>query len=274
MLYFLKRITMAKQPTCEEGVILQTPEESQNITRERIQEQLPRGTSVVVTDAVMQSLATMEDDTSLPQNLLEESFMSYLYLLGKGKGLSVVQLINAIKFCNLKRNMTNRKSWSIVFPTKYRQLMDAGKPVDNHVSMFSGTWLVQEIDKEMLIPVHLQYASAFHQAMNVNMKIMHGDAGVDADGERIGVTAMVRHLAAKTVLEITKAPETAKIDITVGQSDEMVAVKEREVSALEKIVENQQKEFRKGGKTIDVQAIHTRISKASIGRPDEGLGNV
>ena len=200
--------------------------------------------------------------------------MSYLYLLGKGKGLSVTHLINAIKFCNLKRNMTNRAAWSIVFPGKYAQLIGDGKPVDNHVSMFSSTWLVQEIDKEMLIPVHLQYASAFHQAMSVQMKIMNGNAGVDSEGERIGVTAMVRHLAAKTVLEIARAPETAKIDITVGQSDEMVAVKEREVSALEQIVENQQKAFRAGKNTMDVQAIHARIIDATVSKPDESLADV
>jgi len=262
------------QPTYESGVNLQVPDESQFITKQRILDQLPKGTSISVSDAVINTLINMEEDTDLPQNLLEESFMSYLYLLGKGKGLSVLQLINAIKFCNLKRNMSNRNAWSIVFPAKYKQIVERGKQVDNHVSMFSGTWLVQEIDKEMLIPVHLQYAADFHQAMGVNRRMMKGDGGVDNDGNAINVTAMVRHLASKTILEIAKPPETAKIDITIGQSDEMVAVKEREVSALETIVANQQKAFRSGKKTIDVQAIHARITDASVKRPDEDLADV
>ena len=72
---------MAK-PTLEDGVILQTPQESQHISREKILAQLPKGTNVVVTDAILKSLATMEDDTSLPQNLLKNHLcLTFIYLV-------------------------------------------------------------------------------------------------------------------------------------------------------------------------------------------------
>jgi len=263
-----------KTKKLELGPVLVVPRESQNITREKLISMLPKKTNVSVTDAMLRTINSMEEDTGLPQNLMEEDLMSYMYLLGKGKKLSVEQLINAIKFCNLKRNVSNVKAWAIVFPDKYDRLISEGKTIDNHVSMYSGSWLVQKIDEEMLMPVHMQYAAAFHKAMGVNMKMMMGDGGLDADDNPIPVTAMVRHLAAKTVLEVTRQPETAKIDIMIGQSDETLAVQERQAVALEQIIANQQVAFRKGNKAIDVQTIHHRIDKQSSSNVDEDLNDV
>lgn len=254
----------SKKVNLNNGEILITPEESQNITREKLKKMLPKGTSVSITDEVMKSLHSMEDDTGLPQNLLEEEFMTYTYLLGQKKGVSLMQLINAVKFCNLKRNRNNSQAWAIVFPAKYDELIAAGKPVDNFVSMYSATWLVQEIDKEMSIPVHFQYAGAFHKAMNVNIRMMQGDGGVDSDGEPINVTAMVRHLAAKTILEITRQPEESTLNIKVGQTDEMVQIQQEQADHLAAIVKNQQEQFKKGGRAIDIQKIHMRIDNQNV----------
>ena len=206
----------------------------------------------------------MEEDTGLPQNLMEEDLMTYTHLLGQKKGVSIEQLINAIKFCNLKRTRSNVKSWAIVFPKKYDRLVSEGKGVDNHVSMYQGSWLVQQIDKEMLIPVHMQYAGAFHQAMSVNMRMMNGDGGVDANGERISVTAMVRHLAAKTILEITKQPEESTLNIKVGQSDAMLEAQNDMNRSLEAIVSAQEKAFRSGKDVAELQKIHVNVIEAEI----------
>lgn len=263
---------MAKaKPRLDKGETLIVPEESQNITREKLKKMLPKGTSVSITDEVMKALANMENDTGLPQNLLEEEFMTYSYLIGNKKGLGLMHLINAVKYCNLKRNRSNIKAWAIVFPEKYDELTAAGKPVDNFVSMYNATWLVQEIDKEMLIPVHMQYASAFHQAMNVNIKMMKGDGGVDANGDPINVTAMVRHLAAKTVLEITKQPEESTLNIKVGQSDELVKIQREQADSMAQIVKMQQEQFKKGAKAIDIQKIHMRVEDQNIDAIDAEL---
>ncbi len=256
------------------GPVLVIPEDRQGFTKEKLEALLPRGSSITVDDEVLAALDKMEEDTDLPQELMEEEFMTYSYLLGKGKGLGILQLINAVKFCNLKRTTSNLQSWAIVFPAKYDRLVASGRQIDNHVSMFNTSWLVQEIDKEMAMVVHLQYAGAFHKAMSTQIALMGGRGGVNTDGEAIEVSAMVRHLAAKSVLEIARPPEELKISHTHTESDELIAAKGRQADALEAIVANQQAAFRSGAKTIDVQAIHRRIDKASSVRPDEGLNNV
>jgi len=261
----------SSKPDMSKGERLIIPQESQNITREKLKDQLPKNTSVAVTDEVLRLLNNMEEDTGLPQNLMEEEFMTYTYLLGQKKGVSIEQLINAIKYCNLKRTRSNRRAWAVTFPVKYDRLITNGKSVDNHVSMFEKSWLVQQVDKAMLIPVSMQWAQAFNSAMNVNIKMMHGDAGEDNNGDPIFVSPMVRHLAAKTVLDIAKPIEDATINIKIGQSDEMLEAKKEENRLLADIIKNQQDQFRKGANPQDVQKIHMRIDKQTVDFVDAEL---
>ncbi len=255
----------------EAGIPLVIPKSPQNITKKKLESMLPRGSSVTVTEKNIEDIADMELTTDLPQNLLEEEFMSYTHLLGQKKNLSVDHLINAIKFCNLKRTKSNRDSWSITFPAKSDELKALGKPIDNHVAMYNGTWLVKELDKSMAMVVGLQYAGAFHQAMNVNINMMKGNGGVDHEGEPIAVSAMVRHLAAKTILEIAKPIEDINVNLVTSKSDAEVELQEKQVDVLEQILANQQAEFKKGAKPIDVQKIHARVASNSIDAIDAEL---
>ena len=95
-----------KADVSKHGVI---PVESQNLTVEKLRKFLPRGSSVQVTEEIVNVLRSMEDDTGLPQNMLEQDVLSYMHMVGK-QGVSIIDLANAIKFCNLKRNISNKKA--------------------------------------------------------------------------------------------------------------------------------------------------------------------
>ena len=205
----------------------------------------------------------MGDEVDLPQNLLEEDFMTYIQLISKTKGLGITHLINAIKYCNLKRTRSNIKAWAITFPKKYDRLVDAEKSVDNHVSMYEKSFLVQEIDKEMIVPVHLQYAGAFHKLANQNMRIAMGDAGMDEYGERKKVSAMVMQQACKTGMEMFRAPETAKIDITVSANDAMLESQNEMNNHLEALVKSHAAAFRKGEDVSKLQIVHHEVEVVS-----------
>ena len=169
----IKKDTLLSTPASSANRM--TPPASQGITKERIRSLLPKKTSIAVTDEVMKLVQNMEADTGLPQELLEEDFLGYMHLLSNGKNTnSLVELANAIKFCNLKRNYTNKEAWAIVFPTKYNQLVEENRQVDNFVSMYANSKLVVAIDKEMLIPIHLQYAPYFHAAVKKQFELMNG----------------------------------------------------------------------------------------------------
>ena len=233
------------------AVVRAVPDESQNITREKLKKFLPKGTAVQVTDEILELVAGMEDSTGLPQNLLEEDLMSYMHLLGKGTGMK--ELINAIKYCNLKRNRTNKEAWAIVFPAKHDELVAAGKPVDSFVSMYNSSRLVVAIDKEMLVPAYIQYSAYHHAAINKQYRLMNGD-----DGQGGQVSAMVMHLAAKELAVITKMPEEKSIELKIGMSDAAAAAQQEMNNNLAMIVANQAAMFASGMHPAEIQKIHSK----------------
>ena len=92
------------------------PFQEQHITKEKLKALLPRKTTIAVTDEIMKLIHNMEEDTGLPQEMMEEDLMSYTHLLS-GTTNGMKDLVNAIKFCNLKRNYENKVAWSIVIGT-------------------------------------------------------------------------------------------------------------------------------------------------------------
>ena len=237
------------------------PKDSQNITREKLKKFLHKGSSTQVTDEVLEAISNMERDTGLPQNLLEEDVMSYLHLVGKIGGVGIGELVNAIKYCNLKRNRSNKEAWAIVFPKKYDELTEAGKPVDNFVSMYNGSKLVVAIDKEMIIPVYVQYSAYRHAAINKQYQLMNRD-----DGHGGNVSPMVMHLASKELYAMTKMPEDNKtIELKVGMSDAAMAQQQEMNDTLASLVANQARMFASGMSAADVQKVHSiRVVEESI----------
>lgn len=235
-----------------EGNMIASSRESQNITREKLKKFLPKGSSAQVTDEILEMISKMEEDTGLPQNSLEEDVMSYLHLVGKVGGVGIYELVNAIKYCNLKRNRTNKEAWAIVFPRKYDELVAADKAVDNFVSMYNSSKLVVAIDKEMLIPTYIQYSSYHHAAIKKQFQLMQGD-----DGHGGNVSAMVMHLAAKELATITKMPEEKSIELKIGMSDAAMAQQQEMNDALAQLVANQSRMFAEGMQPDQIQKVHS-----------------
>jgi len=234
------------------------------ITKSRLEGLLPKGSKHNITDEILELVDNMESDTGLPQELLEEEVMSYMYILKKAPRTSVTELINAVKFCNLKRNHTNEDAWKIVFPDRYDKLVEEGKQIANHVAMYNSTKLVQEIDKEMLIPFHIQYASYQHAAIKKQYDLMNGRAAPNANGEPMTCSPMVQHLAAKALLEATKMPETAKIDLTVSKSEEEVSMQQEMNMQLAQLVKMQKARLDAGEDISTVQKIGINLNSDAV----------
>ena len=232
------------------------PESHQYITIDRIKELLPKNTSVTVTEEIVQLIHNMEEDTGLPQELLEEDLMSYMHLLGGTRGLGVKDLINAIKFCNLKRNYNNKEAWAIVFPDKYKRLVENNKQVDNHVSMYNSSKLVVAIDKEMLLPASITHSPYFRKAVNELYKIgVLGDGGKNAKGEQMTVSPMVKVQALKELINVTKPPEEQQLNISINPGETALNMQKEMNEQLKAIVANQRVRLEAGEDIIDVQAI-------------------
>lgn len=244
------------------------PESTQYITLDKIKSLLPAKTNIAVTEEIVSLINNMEEDTGLPQELLEEDLMSYTHILGGMKGVGMKDLVNAIKFCNLKRNYDNQESWAIVFPDKHNRLIELNKPVANHVSMYNNSKLVVAIDKEMLIPVHLQYAPYFHAAVKKQFELMNGKSNTkDKHGNTDKVSPMVQHLAAKELAVLTKQPEEQKLAISINPGEVAISMQQEMNDQLKAIVAGQKKRLEAGESIIDVQEIGLDFSE--VGRDEQ-----
>ena len=242
-----------------------TPDKKFNLTKEKIETYLPRGSSHKVTDEIVKLVGSMEEDTGLPQDLMEEELLGYLHLAAKVPRTKLKELINAVKYCNLKRNYDNKKAWSIVFPDKYDKLVDEDRQIDSHVAMYNQSALVVEIDKEMLIPFHLQYQPYFHAAVKKQYDLMNGRAAPNSDGEAMSVTPMVQHLASKALMEVTAMPQEAKIDLTISKGAEEIDLQKEMNRQLADLVIMQKRRLDAGESIDTVQQIGLNLGEALEG---------
>lgn len=243
------------------------PDAPQGITVDKLKALLPKKTNIAVTTEIVDLINNMEEDTGLPQELMEEDVMSYTHLLSTMKGVGMKDLVNAIKFCNLKRNYENKDAWAITFPDKYNKLVAANKQVDNHVSMYNSSKMVVAIDKELLIPVSLTYAPYFHFAVKKQFEIANGRGIKDKDGKEVTVSPMVQHLAAKELALLTKPLEEQKLAVTVNPGEAALSMQEAMNNQVSQLVALQKQRIDAGEDITDVQVIG--ISFDDIGVPDE-----
>ena len=221
------------------------PESGQFITAERLKQM------------ILKIINNMENDTGLPQEYMEEKLMSNMHLLKGRQGVGIEKLINALKFCNLKQNMTNEKAWSIVFPKKYNELVTAGKQVDNHVSMYNKSDLVVEIDKAMLLSACIQYMPENRRAMERLVELMEGKGA--NEGEKAG--PMVQYNAAKTIIEMTTMPEDMNINLKVGMDEESKSIQESLFEQLKRTADIQMAKLQSGASITDIQRLGVKAEK-------------
>ncbi len=220
-----------------------------SIDKEKLQRLLPKGSNHRVTDEIIELIHAMEKDTGLFQDYMEESLLSHLPALREVK-VGLHEYVNAIKYCNLKRGMSNEKAWEIVFPEKYKKLHDAGKQISNHVAMYNSSKIVVKIDAQMMIDVKIQYAPIFHKAIQHQVKLMTNNE----------VSFHVQHLASKTLIDTLMPAEEQKVSIKIGQTDEAKESQTKMYDEMRKIAENQQRLLKEGHKLEDIQKLNLTIA--------------
>lgn len=221
---------------------------SQNIDKEKLKRLLPKGTAHVVADEIIDLINGMENHTGLFQDYMEESFLSHLPVLKEVK-VSLREYIDAIKFCNLKKGMTNSEAWAIVFPLKYDKLVQEKRKISSHVSMYNLSTIVTKLDAQMAVNISIQYAPLLHKSLMKQASIMD-----DPDA-----SLMVQHLASKTLIENLKPLEEQKHQINIGQTDEAKEATTRMTDQMRIVAENQQKLIEAGHSLQEVQRLNLVI---------------
>ncbi len=233
---------------------------SQNITPEKLKRYLPKGTAHKVTDNIMDMIDYMERDTGLMQEHMEETVLTQLGVLEDMKKTDLVDYVNAVKYCMLKRNMSNIRAWEIVFPERMERLLqmklDRGDKsdsvnIDSHVSNYNKTEIVVALDTRMAVPPDILYAPAYHEAMMKKLSLMRGVGARPTDR----VSAKVQLDAAIAITAIAAPRESDKIELQIGMSDEARSVQQNLADQLSRMADSQMRRLEAGESIEDVQVL-------------------
>ena len=232
----------------------------QLITREKIKSMLPKGAKHSISDTVVEVVNNIEQDIHVDQAYFEESFMSHLYLLGEFK-VDMNDYVNAMKYCVLTQNMTNKDAYSIVFPEKYNTYLeykDQGKDFgyDQKINNFDKRKIVQAVKANMQLAVSITYAPVFAKGM-ITLQSM-AFAGMGAHGKLSGNVQM---LALSKLIDVTMPKEDNKLTINVGQTDSARKATEETNERLAAIAMNQQKMLAAGMSINDVQMLNITVNE-------------
>lgn len=222
----------------------------QGITREKLMEFVPRGYGGKVTDAVLEMIRRVEQDTGMDQGLFEEQLLSYTHLLGPG--VSFEKLINAIKFVALREVARGQaRAYKIVFPEKAAEIEARGGSVDSFATMYASTKVVVEVQKLNMVSASITHRPLANQMLKKMTDLANG-IGANPD-DRVSPTVQLN--AAIAVYEAVKMPEDNTMELKIGMSDSALSAQENLAEQLKRMADLQMKAFREGKKLDEIQKI-------------------
>lgn len=225
-------------------------QESISITKEELQRRLPKNTSHVVTDRIIELISNMENDIDLPQSFMEEKVLSGLHLLGGSGTLTLDGYLNAVKYVHLTRFMTNKEAYSIVFRKKYEERVESGKSVDQYVGAFNTTDTVKELRNMMVISPSLEYHHVFREMVDRGTNIARG---ISANGSPVSANVQANMIG--KMLEVLAPEKDSTIDIKVGMSDDAMSVQQGIFDQLSKLSASQASDAKAGKSITEIQQI-------------------
>ena len=223
----------------------------QSITVESLKSYLPKGSSTVVTQEIVDIINRAENQCGVDQDLIEEQLVSYTHLLGPRVGFET--LLNAIKFVNLTMipKMTNAKAYKIVFPKKAAEIEGRDQSVDSFASMYNQTKTVVAIQKLLIVPAYITYQPLHHAAIKKQFDLMNGIGARPNDK----VSATVQHMAAAKLADLTRMPEENTVELKIGMSDDAKSLQQGLMDQIGAFTKLQMARLEKGEDISSVQKL-------------------
>ena len=216
---------------------------------------MPKGFHGQVTKEILEMLNNVERDTGVSGELFSEQLCSYTHLMSGSAGIE--KLANAIKYCNLRLlpKMGSARAYRIVFPAKTAEIEARGGDVDSFASQYGKTKMVTEIQKLLLIPVHISHAP-MHNAMIKKLFDITNGIGAKAD-DRVSPTVQLN--AAIALMELTKMPEESSIKLDIGLTDGAMSVTQGLMEQVARAADIQMAGLQAGKSIKDVQRLSVNV---------------
>ena len=174
------------------------------ITTDVLKTVVPKSQRTMITDDLVNMLNEWNEDPKLMDSF-KDNVLSYISVLKDGK-FKITDYMNAVRFVSYKlMGYSDIDAYVVTFPDRYQKLVDAGVSRDDagpYVSAYKKNVLVVKIFEQTIIPSHVLNAPMHQQALNELMKI-----GLNSRSDMARVNALSK------VLDTTKAPEIAKIEL-------------------------------------------------------------
>jgi len=182
-----------------------------HLTIEQLRGVMPLSVRKNITDKFVNLVNSAIDDSD-ERDSFRENILSWSTVMREGKW-KLSDYINAVKYVTFKLTGDSMlSSWIKVFPERYQRLVDKGVPdknISSHVSMYNRNDLVLKVVERTLPVVHILNSDLLQEAINKEAVLM-----------RTARSETVQQKAAATLIEFLKPPESLKVDLNVGVSND------------------------------------------------------
>jgi len=236
-----------------------TAANGQHLTVASIKKHLPKGSSIAVTQEIVDILNRVEEDSGVDQDLFEEQLLGYMHLAKNG---GVLKLMNAIKFVALIQlpSMTIVNAYRIVFPDKAKSADEKGQDLSSFASMYNTTTMVKEIVKMQVLGFYVTHAHLKNWAMAKTVNMANGIGARPSD--RVSPTVQLKAL--EMILEKVTPPEDNSIELKIGMSDEAKSATQNLTNQLEAMAQIQLANLKAGKSLDDVQKLGISFTDVEV----------
>jgi len=206
------------------------------MTKELVQELLPKKFKKQVTDELVDKLNKLAEDPNYGEIFTEE-FLNYSNLLEYNPNWDINTYINAIKFyTQINNGRTITDAYCITFPERLQRRLDKGESksdITGEASRYNKSQLVNKIREQAIVPVHLTNQHHLQGSINELVRL-----STSAKSE------MARVKALDILLNHLTPPETAKVELDI-KTDTTSAIEELK-RATEELAIQQLKSIKAG----------------------------
>lgn len=174
-------------------------------------EDIRKALPIHLKSAATQNLADMLNQIQLEPEVAEgirENFISYAGILKDGR-YKLETYMNAVAYVTFRMmGYNNQESYARAFPERYAELVAknaSAKEISSYVAMYNKGKLVTAIMEQSMIPVWVMNQDVLQKAINKQVELMSN-----------GKSEMVQHLAAKSLMETLKKPDTKEVNLNIG----------------------------------------------------------
>mgnify|MGYP003968437459 FL=1 len=221
-------------------------ESSPNITRDQLIKVMPSKHLVKGITPELVDVINSEPDSDL-RRVYKENILGYANVLGEGR-FSLAGYVQAVKFVSLKLLGDNSSlAYSKVFPDRYQGLVNKGtatKDIASFANNYSKNTMCTKILEQSLVPTHILNMDLHQEAINVQAELM-----------RSARSETVRQKAAESLIINLKAPETAKIELDIGVSNNTID----DLRATTRALAKQQMDMIKSGISSAKDVAHSEL---------------